>query len=121
MLAPFFDKMTTRDIPERFSAAEALAFFEDILSKTPANTLYRPYQVDHDGGQAYDVYDRWKNLPADFVKKWEHYREPPIPLTTTFLRWLNSYDRMAVIVPSLRLYLHNVAAFCSRIRTIFWS
>ncbi|KAH9480223.1 hypothetical protein JR316_0006821 [Psilocybe cubensis] len=34
----------------------------------------------------YDTYDRWENLPPEFIRQWEHYREPPLRWTTTLLR-----------------------------------
>jgi hypothetical protein len=34
MLAPLFDKMTTRNVPSRFTAAEALQFLEKLVIRT---------------------------------------------------------------------------------------
>jgi hypothetical protein len=115
MLAPFLDRMTTRNIPKRFSAAEALEFFESFLPEIPADILNGSYWTDPGGGAVYDVYDRWKDLSPGFIKKWEAYREPPIPLRTAFLRWLCSYNPMFHVVPAVRLFFYRVTYFGSRI------
>jgi hypothetical protein len=62
MLAPLFDKMTTRDVPQRLTAAEALEFFEDFLPEISTTTLREAYLAELLGGQPYDVFDRWKNF-----------------------------------------------------------
>ncbi|TFK69662.1 hypothetical protein BDN72DRAFT_596420 [Pluteus cervinus] len=44
MLAPFLDKMVTRDIPRRFTASQALNFFEtQVLTQLPAKQLQHMY------------------------------------------------------------------------------
>ena len=81
--------MITRDLKRRFTASEALRFFEENISQMSALELEAPLEEDHSGGHLdYDQYDRWKELPLDLQKQWAMYREPPIPRTTLFLRWL---------------------------------
>ncbi|XP_006463400.1 hypothetical protein AGABI2DRAFT_120221 [Agaricus bisporus var. bisporus H97] len=120
MLAPFFDRMTTRNIPKRFTAAEALEFFEEFLPKIPTTDLYTCYWTDPEGSQLYDVYDRWKDLSPDFIKEWEDYKEPRIPTRTAFLRWLCSYDLMSIVVPAVRLFFYRVTCFCSRTAALLY-
>jgi hypothetical protein len=51
MLAPLFDKMTTRDVSQRLTAAEALEFFEDFLPEISTTTLREAYSAEPLGGQ----------------------------------------------------------------------
>ncbi|KAG6811982.1 hypothetical protein H0H92_005016 [Tricholoma furcatifolium] len=81
--------MTTRDISKRFTASEALLFFEEHVDRltssqealtcpaTPLQTYLTPF----------NVYDRWNGLDSTFVLKWSAYREPPIPRHVQFLWW----------------------------------
>ncbi|KAG6871015.1 hypothetical protein C0995_009037, partial [Termitomyces sp. Mi166 len=66
MLAPLFDRMTTRDIARRFKASEALQFFEEqVIPLTPKHVLsWAPEPIHR--YDAYDYYDRWKYLDPDF-------------------------------------------------------
>ncbi|PPR07278.1 hypothetical protein CVT26_012438 [Gymnopilus dilepis] len=88
-LAPLLDKMTTRFLEKRFTASEALRFFEkmrsqltkaeldqEVISRFPGNTV--PYYE----------YDRWKSIPHDVAKQWSSYKEPPIPWSIRILRTL---------------------------------
>ncbi|KAG6873653.1 hypothetical protein C0995_012585 [Termitomyces sp. Mi166 len=91
MLAPLFDRMTTRNIARRFKASEALQFFEEqVIPLTPKHVLSLATEPRGKYG-AYDYYDRWKYLDPDFVEKWAAYREPPVPLHIRYLRELCLY------------------------------
>ncbi|PBK65557.1 hypothetical protein ARMSODRAFT_851426, partial [Armillaria solidipes] len=83
MLAPLLDKMVTRTISNRFTASEALQFFEDLLPDTlvPSDAL-----TEH-----YEQCDRWKDLLAEFIQRWSAYREPPVPRTTMWLRKISRW------------------------------
>jgi hypothetical protein len=122
MLAPFLDKMVTRNIPLRFNAVEALQFFETILTKIPEdvmNLVYPEKSVVSD----YE-WDRWEGLPPDFIEKWKSYREPPLPFSTSVLRWICSFRQMPYIVPVVRLFLFRLTLVPSRIRVFLrnlWS
>ncbi|KAG6887419.1 hypothetical protein C0995_015518 [Termitomyces sp. Mi166 len=102
MLAPLFDRMTTRDIGRRFKASEALQFFEEqVIPLTPKRLLSLEAGLwPHYG--AYDYYDRWKYLDPDFVEKWAAYREPPVPRHIRFLREICLYPWVFRIVSSIR-------------------
>lgn len=88
MLAPLIDGMVTRNIARRFTAAQALQFFEDLYLKT----TYEQLHVNPGWPEGQDVVfddiraDRWRNLPGDFVRAWSHLREPKVPLRTRVLR-----------------------------------
>ncbi|EKM77481.1 hypothetical protein AGABI1DRAFT_130182 [Agaricus bisporus var. burnettii JB137-S8] len=68
MLAPFLDRMVTRNIPLRFNALEALQFFEAILPEIPESVMNAVY---HEKTKPSDYeWDRWEGLPPEFVQKW---------------------------------------------------
>ncbi|EKM77482.1 hypothetical protein AGABI1DRAFT_108013 [Agaricus bisporus var. burnettii JB137-S8] len=113
MLAPFLDKMVTRNIPLRFNAAQALQFFEAFLPEISEEVLNSVY---HEKTKASDYeWDRWEGLPPDFIKKWESYREPPVPFSTIVLRWIFSFERMPYILPVVRLWFFRITLIPSRI------
>ncbi|XP_006457401.1 hypothetical protein AGABI2DRAFT_123271 [Agaricus bisporus var. bisporus H97] len=113
MLAPFLDRMVTRNIPLRSNASQALQFFEAILPEIPETVINAVY---HEKTKASDYeWDRWEGLPPDFIKKWEDYREPPVPFSTSVLRWIYSFERMPYILPVVRLIFFRVALVPSRI------
>jgi hypothetical protein len=122
MLAPFLDKMVTRNIPLRFSATEALQFFETFLLEIPENVMNHvlPKKSVVSGYE----WDRWEGLPLEFIKRWESYREPPLPLSTSVLRWICSFQRMMFIVPAVRRFFFRLTLVPSRIRVFLgklWS
>ena len=86
MLAPLIDGMITRNISRRFTAAQALHFFEDLYSQTTQEQLnFNPGSPCPD--MAFDDIrvDRWRNLQDDFVQTWSHLRDPPVPMSTIIL------------------------------------
>ncbi|KAF7760334.1 hypothetical protein Agabi119p4_11010 [Agaricus bisporus var. burnettii] len=107
MFAPFLDKMVTRNVALRFSAEEALAFFEKILPEIPEEVMNIECP-EYQGVSDYET-DRWEGLAPEFIKKWENYREPPIPFVTTVLRRLCSFDRMRYIVSAVRLFFFRIS------------
>jgi hypothetical protein len=114
MLAPFLDRMTTRNIPLRFSASEALQFFEKFVPDIPKNVMGLQFQ--RGSKVLYDNWDRWEGLPYDFIEKWKDFREPPIPYSTSVLRWICSFEAMRYIVPALRLFFFRIFSVPSHIR-----
>ncbi|KAF9011294.1 kinase-like domain-containing protein [Cyathus striatus] len=86
MLAPLIDKMVTRNIQNRFTASQALQFLEDMRAELTEEQLSASSNDTRIYIEDYEDYDRWAGLPADFVEKWVDYREPPLPLSTRFLR-----------------------------------
>ncbi|PPQ74159.1 hypothetical protein CVT25_012752, partial [Psilocybe cyanescens] len=86
MFAPFLDRLTTRNLAFRFTASEALSFFEEMVSQLSEAELDQPIESkDLNGTQDYDKYNRWAHVTPEFARKWSHYREPPIPWTTFLL------------------------------------
>ena len=88
MLAPLIDGMVTRNVARRFTAAQALEFFEELCLQISQEQLsFNPGW--HAAGQPF-VYDdiradRWRNLPDEFVRAWSHLREPKVPMKTRLL------------------------------------
>ncbi|KDQ12295.1 hypothetical protein BOTBODRAFT_113272 [Botryobasidium botryosum FD-172 SS1] len=88
-LAPFLDKMITRDIPKRYTATEALLAFDNFCFRlSPLQMDAAPPPANrHDP----EEYDRWEGLPDDFVEQWSSHREPKLPLSIKTLRWICSH------------------------------
>ncbi|KAF9553087.1 hypothetical protein CPC08DRAFT_698058 [Agrocybe pediades] len=89
ILAPFFDMLTTHKLQHRFTASEALAFFEDFYYNLSDEELQKELWLD--GTQlrrAYDDSDRWATVPPELAQKWAKYREPPLSWKTKALRKL---------------------------------
>jgi len=87
MLAPLIDGMVTRNIARRFTAAQALQFFEDLYSKATDEQLNANPGWPAGQDMVFDDIrvDRWRNLPDDFVLAWSHLQEPKVPLRTRVL------------------------------------
>ncbi|KAF8067479.1 kinase-like domain-containing protein [Lyophyllum atratum] len=90
MLAPLFDRMITRNIPQRFTAAEALLFFEEqVYPQTTESQLEEdPVTLRDSNFLPFDFYDRWGGLDPSFVEKWAAFREPPVPWRIRVLRFI---------------------------------
>ncbi|KAF4619685.1 hypothetical protein D9613_004903 [Agrocybe pediades] len=105
ILAPFLDRMTTRDLARRFTASEALDFLEAASSRLTEHDLrLRLPTISPVLEAIYYKFDRWANLPPEFVEKWAHYREPPIPLTTKVLRSICGTKWGGRVLPLIRLF-----------------
>ncbi|KAG5721941.1 hypothetical protein E4T56_gene18397, partial [Termitomyces sp. T112] len=103
MLAPLLDRMTTRFIERRLKASEALQFFEqEVLPQTPESILSSRIPPFDSATGLYDTYDRWAGLDSDFVDKWGAFREPPVPLTLKFLRYICEYPWIFYVVSCIR-------------------
>ncbi len=106
MLAPLLDGMVRRDVSSRLTAAQALDFFEQLLPTADLEGCPPPPPVtylDEDDGYAwYETYDRWADLPDQFVRQWGHLREPPVPRATRILRWMCRRVWLASVIRGLR-------------------
>jgi hypothetical protein len=103
MFAPLMDQMTTRHISRRFTASEALQFFEDFQLHLIQEQLdICPPERDRHSHCPYDEFDRWSPLPEDFVQMWSHYREPNIPSMTRLLRRICCDDWGLAVVHLIR-------------------
>lgn len=87
MMARLFDMMVTSDVSRRFTAAEALHFFqhallpgmsdEQLAMAPPPLSPYRVVTFED---------DRWAGLPSEFVAKWGEHRAPSPSRMTLLLR-----------------------------------
>ena len=108
MLAPFFDRMLTHDLNNRFTAEGALEFFQNEYSKLTAQQL---------NSRAYPSYKRdlgfncWDHIPPDLAKKWACHRTPPVPLSYIILRWLRKKRYMGHVLPWTRWFLFRLVTF----------
>ncbi|EFI27555.1 other/AgaK1 protein kinase [Coprinopsis cinerea okayama7 len=87
LLAPLLDSMTTRDVSRRFTAAQALEFFETEVSLLDKDALLTPIRMPN-YRKHHEVYDRWKDIPEPLAIKWRDYRCAKITRWTYFLRWM---------------------------------
>ncbi|PPR07269.1 hypothetical protein CVT26_012429 [Gymnopilus dilepis] len=86
-LAPLLDKMTTRILGNRFTASEALDYFNKMYAQLTDAELQQPVrEKESEDFAPYYLYDRWASVPPDFAQNWAHFKEPPIPWTTRALR-----------------------------------
>jgi hypothetical protein len=80
------DRLITSNLSERFTASEALQFFENMYSSVTDEQLAAEAPswlgIDWRSG----VYDRWADLPVDFVEKWSSYRAPLPSLGARLMR-----------------------------------
>lgn len=71
--------MVTLDYKKRFTAVEALQFFEDMYSLLTQEQLQASppnCSINID----YCIFNRWRDLPPELVQRWTSYREPPMPM-----------------------------------------
>ncbi|KAF8067477.1 other/AgaK1 protein kinase [Lyophyllum atratum] len=110
MLAPLFDRMITRNIPQRFTAAEAFLFFEEqVYPQTTESQLEEdPVTLRDDKFRRFDFYNRWEGLDPSFVEKWAAFREPPVPWRNRVLRFICA-----------RLWGYRMVAYIRRICRVF--
>ncbi|KAF9019612.1 hypothetical protein BDZ89DRAFT_1072858 [Hymenopellis radicata] len=80
ILAPLIDGMVTWDVRARFTAEEALQFFEQHVPHLDENLLYA--------------------IPLR--QKWAHLRIPPEPITRKILRWICRYRICDMVVQRIR-------------------
>ncbi|KAF8510408.1 kinase-like domain-containing protein, partial [Hysterangium stoloniferum] len=85
-LAPLMDRLITRTLTERFTASEAVQFFESMQMNVTSEQLATQAPPRLYLGWQSENYDRWAGLPADFVKEWSSYRAPPPSLGTRLLQ-----------------------------------
>ncbi|KAG6834927.1 hypothetical protein H0H93_006309 [Arthromyces matolae] len=104
MLAPFFDKMLTRDIPRRFTAQQSLDFLENVVYP---GTSQEQLDLGVEKPPSEPCIDRWAGLDTNFVKEWAEYREPPFPLTTRMLRFIGEYPWVLHTIAFIRKNMYQ--------------
>ncbi|KAH9477431.1 hypothetical protein JR316_0009644 [Psilocybe cubensis] len=124
VLAPLLDMMTTWDLKRRFTAAEALKFFEQSLSEMTQKEL----EVEISGSihyENYSTYNRWQQMHPALMEKWKVYRTPPIPWHLKTLRAI--YGRSAEynlhIIPQTRRFFAGVMSMAFKLycKLLFWA
>ncbi len=78
MLAPLLDGMTTWDIDARLTAQQAMERYETLYSQVDERVLKgRPQEPDNSRAQPlYGEFDRWLQLPPEFIREWSRFRTP---------------------------------------------
>ncbi|PPQ83767.1 hypothetical protein CVT25_000116 [Psilocybe cyanescens] len=110
-LAPLLDMMTTWDLERRFTAFEALQFFEKCLSEVSEENLSFTVSVGTRIVQRYNKYNRWENVPPEFAERWKAYKAPPIPWHLKMLRFIYRHSRNDHILPMIREIYDNSERF----------
>ncbi|KIJ63031.1 hypothetical protein HYDPIDRAFT_29727 [Hydnomerulius pinastri MD-312] len=109
MLAPFLDRMITRKIPLRFTAQEALQFFEEHVLPSVSLALSAVSALAPDRTTVEpELYDRWTGLHPTFVRTWADYRLPPLELSTRVLRWICEFSLGYTVAYNFRRILRAV-------------
>ncbi len=84
--------MTTHVIRDRFTASEALAHFDQAVSRLPYNTLEEKAVLDTDWEWDWEDTDRyWSLIPSELAATWADYRTPPSSLKRRFLWYIFGY------------------------------
>ena len=111
MLAPLFDRMLTHDLKRRFTADEALEFFQKEYSELTEEQL-NDFTPPNEGGSGSDC---WDYIPPHLAEKWACHRTPPVPLSYPVLRWLCRRRPMEHVVPWIRWLLFSLVTFPRRV------
>lgn len=107
VLAPLIGKMSTHVIEERWSAEEALAFFNETLAGLSPDVLDSSVTLQFDLDPLDDPDRYWNQLSADLQCMWKMYRPPPLSWTSRVLRWVNYLTDVGwEVVPRIRRWLH---------------
>ena len=97
--APLLECMITDNVEHRFTADEALRFFEDNRSMMSAEELAKEPPCDN----PYPLtIVPWESLPLTFAEKWSFCRNPPTAFWTRVLRWVNATSTGHGIIQSVR-------------------
>ncbi|KAI0332328.1 hypothetical protein GY45DRAFT_1274204 [Cubamyces sp. BRFM 1775] len=102
LLAVLFVRMTTHVIDDRFTAAEALAFFRSIEAALPPGVLDSAITLKPEYGLLDDPGPYWSRLPPSAQVKWQSHRPPPLTWSTRVLRRLNTTRLGWKIIPFVR-------------------
>ncbi|TBU25143.1 hypothetical protein BD311DRAFT_670288 [Dichomitus squalens] len=105
-LAPLFSRMTTHVINERFTAAEALSFYDENLSRLPDDLLAHPLALSTGFEQLWDPDVYWSLLAPQDRQRWQLYRVPPRSWGQQLLAWVVETEMGWRIIRGLRRILN---------------
>lgn len=74
LIAPLLDRMTDHETPKRFTAEEALAFLNGVISQLPAHVWNAPVSLKADFWWPAIPAACWSWTPPGFVECWSHYQ-----------------------------------------------
>ncbi|GJJ07973.1 hypothetical protein Clacol_002180 [Clathrus columnatus] len=89
VLAPFLDRLITDRLELRFTAKEALQFFEKMHATLTPEQLSLEAPIYTLPGYPHwepEKYNRWEGLPDEFVQEWARFRAPIPSFHTKLLR-----------------------------------
>ncbi|TBU48608.1 hypothetical protein BD309DRAFT_949131 [Dichomitus squalens] len=91
-LAPLFARMTTHIIDQRFTAAEALSFYNEHLSRLPDDLLAHPLTLFTSFEPLCDPDVYWSLLSSEDRGRWHAFRVPPRSWGHRLLAWIAETD-----------------------------
>ena len=106
-LAPLFARMTTHVVNQRFTAGEALSFFDKHLTRLSEPLLASPVAPRPPCFEALrqpDLY--WSHLTAEDRRLWSDHKVPPRPWYRKLLLKLASTELGWRVLWSVRRTLH---------------
>lgn len=83
VLAPLIGKMTTHSVDERWTAEEALTFFDELQARLPADVLDLGVSLAWDVDPMDDPGLYWDRLSPEFQSSWKSHRPPPLSRITS--------------------------------------
>ncbi len=87
--------MTTHVIHDRFTASEALAHFDQAVSRLPDHSLAEEAGLDTDWEWDWDYEQQakryWSLIPSELAITWAAYRTPPSSLKDRLLWYIFGY------------------------------
>ena len=97
-LAPLLDGMTTHVVSRRFTAQEALDFFEGNIESRHQDVLDAPVtvRIDYEAMINPELY--WSKLAPSVKAHWSRFRAPPLPRWWHFVNWVMRFPACARIV-----------------------
>ncbi|KAH9856663.1 hypothetical protein C2E23DRAFT_940006 [Lenzites betulinus] len=105
LLAPLFGKMTAHIVNDRWTAEEALLFFNEIQAGLTPEVLDSSILLNGDLACLDNPELYWRRLSLDLQIKWKTYRPPPITWWRKLLRKVNATDTGYWIVSHVRRLL----------------
>ena len=92
LLAPLFDKMTTSVVSQRFTAEDALSFFEYAVSQLSDEERHSTFTLDQNSMMLGQTGTYWTLLPASFHARWKGYKSPPLHWGMRVLHHVTEWD-----------------------------
>lgn len=98
--------MTTHVVSQRFTASEALVFYDEHLAHLSEEVLKTSIVAEPSFDPLNDPDLYWGQLGTGDRERWSQYRVPPTPWSHRFLLWLSTWPSGWEVYCTLRCILH---------------